>query len=226
MRTSVIVAAGLLLLSVGALELRASPDEAAARNRQGVELLQAGKVAEAIVEFREAIELDPKNIPARLNLAYTLDRRGEIDQAVAEYKTAIEHDPDNAMARSNLGVLYDKKGQYEQAIQEFTKALEIDPGNAAVKKNLEVAMKNKAISGEREKNIADAKKEAEAHPKSGLAAYKLGRLYALYGDKERAIEWVGRAIKLGYREFEYMRVDRALDSVRSDPGFSGLLSPP
>lgn len=214
---------GLLLSSMGVVDLRAGSDEPSALNKRGVELLQEGKIDLAIAEFQKALNRDPDYVSARLNLAYILDRQGRIDDAIDQYRSAIERDPNNPIARSNLGVLYDKKGRYEQAIQEFEKGLEIDPTDTAIRKNLEVAGKNKAIVQEREQQIAQAKKEVQSQPKSAIAAYKLGRLYSLYGERELAIDWLSKALKLGYQDVDYLQKDRALDPIRSDPRFTSLI---
>jgi superkiller protein 3 len=218
-----VLVAVLLASSMGVADSQAASDEASARNRRGAELLQRGRVDDAIAEFQRAVKLDPENVSARLNLAYVLDRQGRVDDAIAQYKSAIDRDPTNAVARSNLGVLYDKKGAYEPAIEELEKAAALDPSNAAIGKNLAVARKNKAVVEEREERIAAAKKEVASRPDSMIAAYKLGRAYAVAGDKQQAIAWIDRAFQLGYRDLAYLKMDPALDSIRAEPAFLALI---
>ena len=67
---------GLLLSSMGVVDLRAGSDEPSALNKRGVELLQEGKIDLAIAEFQKALKRDPDYVSARLNLAYILDRQG------------------------------------------------------------------------------------------------------------------------------------------------------
>jgi tetratricopeptide (TPR) repeat protein len=169
------------------------------------------------------VELDPKNPDARLNFAYAYDRQGRIDEAIVQYEKAVELNPRNSIARNNLGVLYDKTGRTDEAIREFEKAIEMDPKSATGPKNLETAKKNQSVILEREKQITVALKNAEAQPENPNASYKLARLYAAYGKKDQAIGWLEKALKLGFNDIGYLKVDSALDSLRNEPDYVWLL---
>lgn len=208
----------VLLLSLpGMANAQSRSEEASERNSQGAKLIEQGKADEAIAEFRKAVSLDPNHTTARLNLAYTYDRQGRSEEAMSEYQKVVELDPKSHFAHNNLGVLHDKKGLYDEAIGQFEKALQIDPSNTTAQKNLENAKKNKAVVQEREKKIAQAHKEVEAQPHSADASYKLARLYAFYGKKEQAMEWLHKALKLGFNDFDYLKADPALKDLRDDP---------
>lgn len=212
-----------LLFLLGMAHVQARSDEAIERNNLGVELLKQRRVDEAILEFQKAIKLNPDYVTARLNLAHLYDLRGRIEEAMAEYRKAIELEPGNLIVRNNLGVLYGKKGLYDEAIGEFEKVLRIDPTNAAALKNLESAKRNRAVIQERQQQIAKAQKEVEAHPQSPWASYNLARLYAFYGKKDQAIEWLAKALRLGFNDLDYLKADLALEGIRDDPNFTRLL---
>jgi Tfp pilus assembly protein PilF len=211
---------GLLLALIPPLALA---DDAAERNSTGAKLLQEGKAEAAIAEFQKARDLDPQYLPARLNLAYAYERAGIIDEAISEYQTAIELQPENFFAHNNLGVLYDKRGRYDQAIAAFHRALQSEPGNSMALRNLETAKKNKAIVEERDAQIQQAKREAETKQNDPRAAYKVARLYAAYGKKDQALEWLSKALKQGYRDLEDVRTDAAFKEMREDRDFELLL---
>jgi tetratricopeptide (TPR) repeat protein len=204
--------------------LAASP-QAIERNEVGARLLLAGSLDAAIIEFRSAIALDEKYFPARLNLAYAYDKANRVDEAIGAYRDAIEAQPRSFFAHNNLGVLYDKKGLYDSAIAEFEIALAIEPGNELALKNLEIAKKNKAIVQERAARIRRAEQEARAKPKEPWACYYVARTYAVYGQKELAIQWLSRALEQGYRDLRYVMVDPAFESLRDEPDFQRLTKP-
>lgn len=214
---------GLLLFAALAL---AASEEAEERNSVGTRLLEQGKVDAAVAEFQRALSLDPKYFPARLNLAYAYERADRIEDAMEAYRGAIDFQPRNFFAHNNLGALYDKKGQYDAAIVEFESALSIEPGNAMALKNLETARKNKAVTQEREAQIQHAEKEAQAKPNDPQASYNLARLYAFYGKKELAYEWLSKALKQGYKDISYLQSDPALINIREERDFQLLLKPP
>ena len=142
---------------------------------------------------------------AQLNLGYAYERANLSDEAIDAYRKSIELEPRNFYARNNLGVLYSKKGMYDQAIAEFQDALKNEPGNATALKNLET------------------EKEVEAKPSDPTPAYQLARVYATYGKKEQAIEWLGKAIGQGYKDIAYLKTDPAFANIREERDFQLLL---
>jgi tetratricopeptide (TPR) repeat protein len=203
----------------------AASEEAVERNNIGVGLLERGNADAAIGEFQRAISLDFKYFPARLNLAYAYERAGRIEEAVAAYREAIRLEPGNFFARNNLGVLYDKRGEYDLAIIELESALKIEPENAMALKNLETARKNQTAIKAREAQILQAHRVAQAKPNDPQASYNLARLYAFYGQKNLAYEWLAKALKQGYKDISYLRSDPALHDIRDERDFQLLLRP-
>lgn len=212
-----------LVVLAGTAEVQARSDEAIKRNNFGVELLKQDRLAEAAEEFRRAVELEPDYAPTRLNLAYIYDRQGRIEEAITEYRKAITLEPTNLLAHNNLGVLYDKQSRYEEAMGEFQEALKIDPSDATALKNLENAKRNRGIVQEREERLGQARKEVQAHPDNPRASYNLARLYATFDEKDQAVEWLSRALELGFNDFTLLKHDPALESLKGDPRYMRFL---
>jgi tetratricopeptide (TPR) repeat protein len=210
----------LLLLATTAL---AVSDEAAERNNAGAKLIEQGKLDAAIAAFQKAIGLDPTYLPARLNLAYAYEKANRLDEAINAYRQAIDAQPQSFFAHNNLGVLYDKKGLYDAAIAEFETALQIETDNTMARKNLDIARKNKSTTEKRESQVLRAEKEAQAKPKDPYASYNVARLHAYYGNKDAALQWLARAIKQGYKDLAYLKVDPAFSGLREDRNFEQLL---
>ncbi len=80
---------------------------------------------EAILTFREAIDVDPSNAVAYDGLAYMYLQLGEIPLAQENAIKAIELDPDMARAYGRLGEAYFKAPNYDKAIEALTKATDI-----------------------------------------------------------------------------------------------------
>jgi len=211
---------GLLFVAGEAL---AASEQAVARNRAGVTLLEQGKLNPAIAEFQKALAADPGYFPARLNLAFAYEKAGRVEEAISAYREAIDAQPGNFLAHNNLGVLYDKKGQYDEAAVEFGRALEIQPGDPMASKNLATANKNQATIKERQAQILKAEQDAQAKPDDPRASYKLARIHAAYGNSELALQWLGKAVKQGYKNLEDFKADPAFASLRDEREFQLLL---
>jgi Tfp pilus assembly protein PilF len=221
LRTIAVIAVWLSL-ACGAPALAAN-DEAVARNEAGGVFFREGKFAEAIAEFQKALQQDAGYLPAQLNLAYAYERMNRRDEAIREYRTALTLAPDNFFARNNLGVLYDQMGRYEDAIVELEMALKAEPGNATASSNLARAKKNQAIVQERKTQIEKAERAAQAKPGDPQASYYLARLHASYGNKGPALQWLQKALKLGFKDIDSIKKDVVFDSLREDREFQLVL---
>jgi protein O-mannosyl-transferase len=218
--TRILLLCSILFFAAAAF---AAAEEAAVRNRAGTALFDQGKLEPAIAEFQKALASDSSYLPARLNLAFAYERAGRIEDAMAAYREAIAAEPNHFLAHNNLGVLYDKKGQRDLAIGEFERALAIQPGDPMAAKNLENAKKNLAAIKQRDDQIAEAEKEAQAKPNDPRAAYKVARVYAHYNNKELALQWLGKAVKQGYKNLDDFKADPVFASLREEREFQLLL---
>src|SRR6478735_9177891 len=73
---------------------------------RGMAAESAGKAAEALGCFREAIEADPRFALAHMNLGIALQVAGEPAAAIAAHTQAIALDPGSAAAHYNLALGY------------------------------------------------------------------------------------------------------------------------
>jgi serine/threonine protein kinase/Tfp pilus assembly protein PilF len=83
---------------------------------------------EAELEFRRALELDPKSEDVLIWYDhYYLAPMKRVDEAVAAYLRALEMDPLSASMQAKLGYNYCLKREWDRAIQQCRTALELDP---------------------------------------------------------------------------------------------------
>lgn len=95
--------------------LEAHPNHPDVLSDRGTTYLLMEKYNLAIIDFNEAVELEPKRAFRYSARAFAKDRMGDIDGAIADYETAIKLDPEDAIAYNNLGVLMENRGMRKQA---------------------------------------------------------------------------------------------------------------
>jgi len=93
----------------------------------GVILSDLGKLKEAELSTRKAIELNPDFAEAHSNLGGILMDLGKLQEAEFSYRKAIEIKPDYAEAYYNLGNLLGYLGNLQDAELSYRKAIEIKP---------------------------------------------------------------------------------------------------
>jgi tetratricopeptide (TPR) repeat protein len=104
---------------------------------RGVEL-EMDDPAAAEDAYRQALEIDPTMVDARLNLGRLLHEAGRIVEAEGHYRSALETRPDDPTALFNLGVALQDLGRPAEAAEVYEKALEIAPALADAHFNLAV----------------------------------------------------------------------------------------
>ncbi|WP_242395307.1 tetratricopeptide repeat protein [Anaeromyxobacter oryzisoli] len=91
----------------------------------GVEALRAGKAPDALKEFDDALEANPRFPEAHLGRGLVLELAfGRLDEAEREYRRAIELVPNYSEAHNDLGQLLAKTGRWDDALKEFDAALD------------------------------------------------------------------------------------------------------
>lgn len=93
----------------------------------GNKYLQEGKYQEAILAFQKVIEIEPKNIPARLGLGQVYIATKDYDKAEKVLKEVIQIDNNNILARESLFKVYIKENKLNEANSILLEMTQIDP---------------------------------------------------------------------------------------------------
>jgi len=152
------------------LACRSSEQKYASHLDRGLGFENQGKYEEALLEYRNALQIQPSSAEANYRIARTLSEKGKFGDALFFYKEAQRVDPtrsDAALAEAKL-VLFQDPARAEELIRN---TLEREPDNALA--HLRAA--ELALS----KNDTDAALAAvmtaiELDPKDGLYPHNLG----------------------------------------------------
>lgn len=90
-------------------------------------LAAGGRHAEAVDEYRKALELDPKMERARMGLGLSYGEQGRYEDAIRSYEVVLSSDPGNAEAHYQKGMALMSLGRSEEAIGSFSSAIAINP---------------------------------------------------------------------------------------------------
>ena len=172
--------------------VRKVPSNYRARSSLGIALAARGQVGEAIQQYHQALELEPRYPEAHNNLGVALESQGQVAQAIEQYQQALEFSPTFAEAHYNLGTMLASRGQVAEAIEHYRQALESDPGLAKVHNNLGVMLVSRG-------QVADAvqhyRQAIKLEPSYAKAHCNLGLALASQGQMAEAIEQYRLALK-------------------------------
>ncbi len=172
--------------------LTKNPNCWAARDQLGVVLMSEGKPDEAIDEFTQALQGNPKYGLGHYDLGSALQSRGRIDEAVLQYRQAIEWQPNLVRPRYNLGCILASQGKFAEAIAQYQDALRLEPYASEVRNNLGIAL---ASSGNLDEAIAQFRRAIELRPDFAEAHVNLGHGLATQGNFVEAIQHYQEALR-------------------------------
>ncbi len=133
----------------------------------GAALQNAGRDAEAILNFQKALQTKPNHPAALTNLAASLQSTGRTAEAINHYRQALRANPDYAPARYNLANLLLAKGNVTEAITHLRESLRLRPDDAGTLNSLGSALAMQGNLDEAAKRFAESLRlnpgNADAH---------------------------------------------------------------
>jgi len=160
-------------------------------NNRAVTFHSLGRPEEAVVQFRQALELDPGYAFARGNYAATLISLGRIDDALAELNRAILDDPNSTIALVNRARIYTDQHRLNDALADYQRAIDIDPARARAYLGRARAFER---SGKLNEALQDLETATRLGPLNGSAWQLHGDVLRDLGRKQDAIQSFTRAI--------------------------------
>ncbi|MGA2425664.1 MAG: tetratricopeptide repeat protein [Terriglobales bacterium] len=91
-------------------------------------------------EFKEASDVDPKNVEALASLGLVRSARGATDQALQTYLNGAKTNPKEITFYLLAGGIYESKEDWDHAKDQYQKVLEIQPDNPLASNNLAYVM--------------------------------------------------------------------------------------
>lgn len=198
-----------VLLSFAARVDRKDPG---AMNNLGVLYFRKGLYDEAVVQFKEALKIDPRFDLARENLQYLFSETGMEDPDVKRWREEVEKDPDNIEAMLKLGVSYQNMGRFGEAADTLGRVVASNPDHLMARIHLGTVLKTQGLYQQALEHYVyvseDVSKSAVYHTDMGEVYYNLGRT-------EEAISELRTAIKL---DADYWRSHFLLSFAYGDNG--------
>jgi len=110
-----VIGVALLLLVTACADEEKQVDEFMAR---GLAAVEAQNDDEAIIEFRNAIQLDPNDADAHYELAKAYLRTKQLNDAYWELTESVRLNPDNTKARLSYGAMSMAVGEFQEALDQ------------------------------------------------------------------------------------------------------------
>ncbi|MDO8662306.1 MAG: tetratricopeptide repeat protein [Candidatus Omnitrophota bacterium] len=174
--------------------IKYSPDSFQAHNNLGLQYEYRHDLRKAILEYKRALEIEPKLIEARSNLANAYFKLGKFKDALSEYaqveKSALREKAGEL--QNNIGCIYEVEGLLDEALDRYRLALRLDPALNFTHFNIARIYAAKA------KFDLAAQEVIKSLPELSLTDFyssRSGHLSVRYGDKDRYAQVISAYVK-------------------------------
>ena len=184
-------------------------------------------LGEATTAGEKAVELDPNNFTGIWTLGRIYHSTDRDKEAIALYKKVINLNPDFYSAYLDLRSSYERLGMKSEYEQTLHQALELYPRYLSqhpddARAHILYAT-DLAQVGRLDEAKIESTKALELSPNDALMQYNGACFYARMGESKQAINYLDKAIKTGWENFEWMKRDTDLDSIRNEPDYLKLI---
>jgi TolB-like protein len=210
-------------------------------------------ISAAESEFNLSLALAPGSVIVQRSAAiFYAEELGRYDQAIEGARRAIDLDPQNSRSYEFLGVILDQARRYAEAQAIWQKAKALNPKSSFIEFWLtltqlasgqieQVRQKCESSSTQLDEEDrhyflaliyhvigrqADAEREFEQLKvlDGDAGAYAYAGIYAQWGEKEAALQWLMKAEQSKNPTVYMLRGDWRLDPVREEPQFKALMA--
>ncbi|HKE31698.1 MAG TPA: winged helix-turn-helix domain-containing protein [Candidatus Angelobacter sp.] len=173
--------------------------------------------------YRRSLELDPTTPRIYWMHSRMLLYVGKVQEAEQGIRQALAIHPDQFKAMAFLGEFLYYQGKLDEAEPILRRAVELGRSSGDEVPPL-LAAYLYASRGQRDKIDPSIFQEKPEDVADGDAAYWIGSVYALLGEKAQALVWLRRTIQLGNHNYPWFVRDKNFDKLRGDRDYEQMLA--
>ncbi|XP_052281417.1 uncharacterized protein LOC127878913 isoform X2 [Dreissena polymorpha] len=162
----------------------------------------------AMRDYERVLRLDPMNLPARVNLAYTLQVAGHFMQAWRQFTTALDMKPNYKPALEGRSIINLQMSDTFAAFQDINHAVKVNP-TAELLTNRGVIHQ---FMGDHVNAVRDYKLALELDPTYALAHFNAGNVYFHTRHFSQALDSYNKTVKYNPKD-ESALLNRAITRV-------------
>ncbi len=158
-------------------------EKVASHLARGDEYREAGQWEEAIIEYKNVLQVDPNVAAGHYGLSQAFLRTGKLQEAFWELRETVRLDASNHEAKLQFAQLSLIAGEFEEALARADEVIAEDPSNVTaylVKGQAHEALK------QTDEALAAFEQAAEVDPKSRTALLILGNFHLRRGNRDLA----------------------------------------
>jgi len=202
--------------------------------------------APALADYEAAMRLDPGNALVQQEYSALLGSLGRLPEAILAARRATELDRLRGHSWQLLAFWYCFDGRFDLARTALDRALELNPDSEIVPVTRFQVSLQEGVAERALDEAANARRpclwcvamaqhslgrpvesqqalDALLKSSAAVTPYRIASVYAWRGERDRAFEWLGRAVAQRHPDLVFVKNDPVLRGLRGDPRFTALL---
>jgi tetratricopeptide (TPR) repeat protein len=202
-RGDLLMARGEYLAAIDAF--KEAPQTAQVLNEMGIAYHHLLAIDLAKKDYEKALLIQPNYPEAINNLGAAYFAQRNYKKAIKLYRRALELMPHSAVIAANLGTAYFARAEYRPGLEAYRTAFSLDPGVFSTE--------NPGIIAGPTRMVDRARQD-----------YCIAELFAQAGMKDRAIEYLRKAIGEGFNDRDKLMQDAVFAKLRQTQEFAQLMA--
>jgi tetratricopeptide (TPR) repeat protein len=174
-----------------------------------------GRMDEAVIEHKRALELDPSSQWLSQGLCGMYWSSRDYDKSIQQCLKVAAMYPGVSMPHVVLSANFEEKKDYTKALEEYQRSLTLD-GEPEVAAVMRRAYDADGWDGVLKKQVERYQSAKHYDP------VWVAEAYASLGNKDKAFLWLNRAYE-EHASLLFIKASPDLDNIRSDPRYADLL---
>jgi uncharacterized protein (TIGR02996 family) len=183
-------------------------------------LTMRGEFERGLGLIREGIRLSPFDLGLNMNLGDFLVFGRQFDAAVRQFEHTLAMDEGFVPGRVRLSEALALAGRGDEAMAEVARAVAAAPSMPGVREAHALVL---ATRGDRDRARSELSHLVAERGTRYVSAWDLAKAYAVMGDADDALRWLRVAVDDRAPMTLFAGVHAALDPVRGDPRFAGII---
>ena len=210
-------------IRTGRRAVAVAPNNSIGWEMLGYSYYYAGLSELAEEAYRHVVELNPTVPHNHWMLARMLVYVGKTSEAEKDLRDTLEKNPDQFKLLAHLGMVLYYEGRMDEAEKYMDRAMQLGHDSDDNGPPLLAAFVY-AAKGERGKIDPSLFRYRPEEVSDGDSAYWTGGMYALLGDRARALAMLRRTAELGDVNYPWFVRDKNYDSLRGDAEYQAIMA--
>ncbi len=173
--------------------IAATSNNFVAHDNRGLFHYKAGRVDEALADYRASLAINPAYLNANNNLGHALSELGRPAEAVPYYRIALQAQPSHLEVRNNLANALSDLGELKEAMEHYDFVLARKPDHANALNGSAVVL---AMQGQPDQAKARLEQSLRIAPDAAATHNNLGNVCSMLGQTDSALAHYRRALEL------------------------------